>query len=330
MHKTNKFILEAAAIFVAYFYFGILQEKITKSKYTYEAVDERGEKIYLTEKYTYFLSLVFILCAINYAVATLVLRIWPQEEDKTSKMYYVSIAITYLLAMVCSNMALQWVPYPTQVVGKSAKPIPVMILGVLLGKKSYPFRKYIFVLLIVVGVVLFMFKDKGKSTQDVTFGLGELLLILSLIMDGLTGGVQERIRAEAKPSGQQMMKASNGWSTLFLGVALIVTGEGFKFFEFAHRQPTIIGNLLVLGMTQAIGQMFLYNMVKIFLCVLFVNMHLSSGFRFWASSCVCCHNNSKVFYGPGFRYYFRKCVKSSPVDRSDVGIFRTFLRRVLF
>jgi UDP-galactose transporter B1 len=139
-----------------------------------------------------------------------------------------------------------------------------MILGVLLGKKSYPFRKYIFVLLIVVGVVLFMFKDKGKSTQDVTFGLGELLLILSLIMDGLTGGVQERIRAEAKPSGQQMMKASNGWSTLFLGVALIVTGEGFKFFEFAHRQPTIIGNLLVLGMTQAIGQMFLYNMVSDF------------------------------------------------------------------
>lgn len=67
-----------------------------------------------------------------------------------------------------------------------------------------------------------------------------------------------------------MMKASNGWSTLFLGVALIVTGEGFKFFEFAHRQPTIIGNLLVLGMTQAIGQMFLYNMVKIFFLVYYL------------------------------------------------------------
>lgn len=38
-----------------------------------------------------------------------------QGEDKTSRMYYASSALTYLLAMVCSNMALQWVNYPTQV-----------------------------------------------------------------------------------------------------------------------------------------------------------------------------------------------------------------------
>ncbi|KAJ3656768.1 hypothetical protein Zmor_015817 [Zophobas morio] len=265
MQKTNKFLLEAAVIFVAYFYFGILQEKITKSKYSYETTDDKGETVFQTEKYTYFLSLVFILCAVNYVAAIIVLKIWPQDEDKTPRTYYVSIAITYLLAMVCSNMALQWVPYPTQVVGKSAKPIPVMILGVLLGKKSYPFKKYIFVLLIVIGVVLFMFKDKAKSSQqDIGFGLGELLLILSLTMDGLTGGVQERIRTEARPSGQQMMKASNGWSTLFLGIAIVVTGEGLKFFEFAHRHPIIINNLLVLGLTQAVGQMFLYSMVSDF------------------------------------------------------------------
>ena len=201
MQKTNKFLLEAAVIFVAYFYFGILQEKITKSKYSYETTDDKGETVFQTEKYTYFLSLVFILCAVNYVAAIIVLKIWPQDEDKTPRTYYVSIAITYLLAMVCSNMALQWVPYPTQVVGKSAKPIPVMILGVLLGKKSYPFKKYIFVLLIVIGVVLFMFKDKAKSSQqDIGFGLGELLLILSLTMDGLTGGVQVRSNYLKQPN----------------------------------------------------------------------------------------------------------------------------------
>ncbi|XP_044266808.1 solute carrier family 35 member B1 homolog [Tribolium madens] len=265
MNKTNKFLVEAAAIFVAYFYFGILQEKIAKGKYTYETTDDKGEKIYLTEKYTYFLTLVFILCAISYVAASIFLKIWRPEEDKTPRLYYISIAITFLLAMVCSNMALQWVPYPTQVVGKSAKPIPVMILGVLLGKKSYPLKKYIFVLLIVVGVVLFMFKDKGKpSHQDVEFGLGELLLILSLMMDGMTGGVQERIRAEAQPTGQQMMKASNGWSVLFLGCALIITGEGLQFLEFAKRHPSVAVNLLILGLTQAVGQMFLYNMVSDF------------------------------------------------------------------
>lgn len=190
MQKNQRFFLDASVIFVSYFYFGILQEKITRGKYTYEVTTEQGVKNVETEKYTYFLTLVFVLCAINYIVSSITLKIWPQEEDKTRRIYYISVATTYLLAMVCSNMALQWVAYPTQVVGKSAKPIPVMILGVLLGRKSYPLRKYLFILLIVVGVVLFMFKDKGGDSKELGFGLGELLLVLSLTMDGLTGGVQ--------------------------------------------------------------------------------------------------------------------------------------------
>ena len=36
--------------------------------------------------------------------------------DKTRSIYYASSALTYLLAMVCSNLALQWVGYPTQVI----------------------------------------------------------------------------------------------------------------------------------------------------------------------------------------------------------------------
>lgn len=77
--------------------------------------------------------------------------------------------------------------------GKAAKPIPVMILGVLIGHKSYALKKYLFVLLIVIGVVLFMYKDQVKTTaadDSQGFGVGELLLIMSLTMDGLTGAVQ--------------------------------------------------------------------------------------------------------------------------------------------
>lgn len=67
-----------------------------------------------------------------------------------------------------------------------------MILGVLLGKRNYPIQKYFFVLLIVTGVVLFMLKDKVADAGDSLFGLGELLILLSLTMDGLTGAVQVR------------------------------------------------------------------------------------------------------------------------------------------
>jgi UDP-galactose transporter B1 len=81
-----------------------------------------------------------------------------------------------------------------------------MILGVIFGRKRYPMLKYLFVLLIVIGVAMFMYKDKAaaaakpdiKSKVVEAFdifnyiGIGELLLLLSLTCDGLTGAVQVR------------------------------------------------------------------------------------------------------------------------------------------
>lgn len=191
--QKQKFFLYAAGIFFSYFYFGIFQEKITRGKYSYETFEENGTITVKNEKFTYALTIVFVQCIINFIVARIALFIWHQGEDKTNKLYYASMSLTYLLAMVCSNMALQWVSYPTQVVGKSAKPIPVMILGVLLGKKSYTLRKYIFVFMIVLGIVLFLLKDKQPdATQQSSVGVGELLLCFSLLMDGLVGAIQVR------------------------------------------------------------------------------------------------------------------------------------------
>ena len=60
--------------------------------------------------------------------------------------------------MLASNESLQHISYPTQVLGKSIKPVPVMILGVLISRKRYPLLKYICVLMIVIGKFLRHFK----------------------------------------------------------------------------------------------------------------------------------------------------------------------------
>jgi len=61
--------------------------------------------------------------------------------DSTPTTYYAIAAFTYLTAMVSSNKALLWVNYPTQVIGKSCKPIPVMLLGkfTVTSRRLYPF-----------------------------------------------------------------------------------------------------------------------------------------------------------------------------------------------
>lgn len=71
--------------------------------------------------------------------------------------------------MLTSNYALEFVSYPmqveksfvfsfgsfyflfNQVLSKSIKPVPVMILGVVVARKRYPLAKYFYVLLIVLG-----------------------------------------------------------------------------------------------------------------------------------------------------------------------------------
>lgn len=99
-------------------------------------------------------------------------------------------------------------------IGKSCKPIPVMLLGVLLANRRYALRKYAFVLLIVIGIGLFMYKPKvSQQSQQQTpsaFSTGELLLLMSLSMDGLTGAIQERMRSNnQKPNSAVMMKMMN-------------------------------------------------------------------------------------------------------------------------
>ena len=54
-----------------------------------------------------------------------------------------------------------------------------MILGVLLAGKRYPLAKYFCILMIVVGVAAFMYKDGKADASDsmFDFGVGEILLV---------------------------------------------------------------------------------------------------------------------------------------------------------
>ncbi|OXB71995.1 UNVERIFIED_CONTAM: hypothetical protein H355_003259 [Colinus virginianus] len=181
-------------VFACYFYYGILQESITRGKYGDGARQER---------FTFALSLVFIQCVINAAFAKLLIRFFDSVRvDRTQSWLYAACSLSYLGAMVSSNSALQFVNYPTQVLGKSCKPIP----GVTVLRKKYPLAKYLCVLLIVTGVALFLYKPKkGAGGDDHIFGYGELLLLLSLTLDGLTGVSQDHMRAHYQTGSNHMM-----------------------------------------------------------------------------------------------------------------------------
>merc|ERR1719402_533440 len=110
-----------------------------------------------------------------------------------------------------------------------------------------------------------MYKDKAASqSSEGGFGLGEMLLLLSLSCDGITGAIQERMKAEHSTKSGHMMKAMNMWSMLFLGLALTATGEGIEFVAFVSRHPGVIWQILSFCIASAFGQFFIFMCVSEF------------------------------------------------------------------
>lgn len=142
-----------------------------------------------------------------------------------------------------------------------------MILGVLLGGRSYSLRKYLFVLLIVLGVALFMYKPRNSPSSLVANATmtGELLLIMSLSMDGLTGAVQERMRhGSQRPNSATMMKMMNLFSIVYSFSAILLTGEIFTFSQFCVRHPEVLWKIFSFSVMSALGQFFIYVLVTDF------------------------------------------------------------------
>ena len=164
----------AFGVFFFYFYYGIQQEKIFRTKHGPPGKEER---------FDFVMTALFLQSLCSCVVAFLSLKLYGERtDDILRKGQFPLLSAAYLGAMFCSNWALKYVNYPTQVIGKSCKPIPIMIAGFLFANKKYALQKYLFVGLIVIGVAIFSYKDSKKSNQDsaFSFGSGELLLLLSL------------------------------------------------------------------------------------------------------------------------------------------------------
>jgi solute carrier family 35 (UDP-galactose transporter), member B1 len=134
-----------------------------------------------------------------------------------------------------------------------------MILGYLLGRKTYKLQKICFVLAIVVGVIMFAFKEEYNEKDGEDPLLGDALIAVSLLMDGLLGATEDRMRQAARPTALNLMHFVNLWSS-----GIYIVGVAPKFVEFITKHPEIckyFGLVLIVG---ALGQIFINSMVANF------------------------------------------------------------------
>jgi solute carrier family 35 (UDP-galactose transporter), member B1 len=202
-----KFGICVAGIIISFFIFGLITEQINECHDKTEKVCRNGKY-----QFSFVQSAILSLCYWSFAkgkhfnlcsfmdsayafvfVLLGALMVKPEmQKDETHVFYYVVCGLLNVFSIVASTAALEWVSYPTQVISKSAKPVPVIILCRLIGIKTYSVQKYVFVLVICVGVGLAIIKsdklgalDEGK--QQIW---GVILLLFSLFMDGILAVIE--------------------------------------------------------------------------------------------------------------------------------------------
>jgi len=257
-----RLLFACGGIFFSFSYFAVLQEDVYKKGYGPD-----GEKFAFT-----FLAL-FIERGVNALVALLGVMLLGGSGLKIPHGDIFNSGVSQMLAMAASNEALRFVSYPTQVLGKSCKMVPVMAGGILLGGKRYSASEYAQVVLVTLGVCVFNFGGKSKKGgSDSSYGL--LLILLSLVMDAVTGGLQDKVKAQtkvlnpsakgAKPTMHESMLYTNVSGCLVAAVLGLLTGHLSAGFTFCMRYPEVMTAILIYSLASAVGQNFIYYTITQF------------------------------------------------------------------
>jgi solute carrier family 35 (adenosine 3'-phospho 5'-phosphosulfate transporter), member B2 len=142
-----------------------------------------------------------------------------------------------------------------------------------LNKKSYPWIDYVEAICIAAGVALFTFAEKsssGDAANDTFFGA--FLLATYLLADSFTSQWQSKVFKSYEIDQFQMMLGTNIWATLIVGAQLLQSGEGWTSITFLLTEPKALFHMILLSITSATGQLFIFYTIKEFGPVIFTIM----------------------------------------------------------
>jgi UDP-galactose transporter B1 len=197
-----RLLLYTVSLYVIFIYWGYLQEKLTSRTYNVSGSED-------TRTWQFAFALNFSMAAICSTVAAVVEKVMgPQEilaKGKKKTVKGISAHI-FWKAAACSALAspigytsLRYLSYPMMILTKAAKPVPVIIVGVVSYNRKYPWYKYTSILLLVIGISLFTAykgSSSGKVVEDkgmMTLLFGMFLVLVNLGLDGFTNNEQDHI-----------------------------------------------------------------------------------------------------------------------------------------
>lgn len=214
-------------LMVSYLTWGVLQEKIMTQSYFNFA----GQ----SSKFKDSQFLVFANRLLAFFVALTYLQWQPSPTRHRAPLYKYSYAsFSNIMSAWFQYEALKFVNFPTQVLAKSCKIIPVMLMGKIMSKAKYESYEYLTALLISLGMIFFMSGSSDSSkASGVTTLTGIFLLSMYMVFDSFTANWQGSLFKSYGMSSLQMMCGVNLFSSIFTGASLSMQGGFMDSLAFA-------------------------------------------------------------------------------------------------
>ncbi|KAK7340206.1 hypothetical protein VNO77_20903 [Canavalia gladiata] len=178
---------------------------------------------------------------------------------------YVKLSAVLMGSHGLTKGALAFLNYPAQLMFKSTKVLPVMIMGAFIPglRRKYPVHEYISAILLVVGLILFTLADAQTSPNFSVIGV--IMISGALVMDSFLGNLQEAIfTMNPETTQMEMLFCSTVMGLPFLVPPMLFTGELFKAWTSCSQHPYVYGVLVFEAMATFIGQVSVLSLIAIF------------------------------------------------------------------
>ncbi|XP_021570971.1 adenosine 3'-phospho 5'-phosphosulfate transporter 2 [Carlito syrichta] len=254
-NKLTQFFICVAGVFVFYLIYGYLQELIFSVE---------GFK-----SYGWYLTLVQFAF---YSIFGLIeLQLIQDKRRRIPGKTYMIIAFLTVGTMGLSNTSLGYLNYPTQVIFKCCKLIPVMLGGVFIQGKRYSFVDVSAALCMSLGLIWFTLAD---STIAPNFNLtGVMLISLALCADAVIGNVQEKAMKLHNASNSEMVLYSYSIGFVYILLGLTCTSGLGPAVTFCSKNPIrTYGYAFLFSLTGYFGISFVLALIKIFGALLAVTV----------------------------------------------------------
>ncbi|XP_032449012.1 adenosine 3'-phospho 5'-phosphosulfate transporter 2 isoform X5 [Lynx canadensis] len=184
---------------------------------------------------------------------------------------YMIIAFLTVGTMGLSNTSLGYLNYPTQVIFKCCKLIPVMLGGVFIQGKRYNIADVSAAICMSLGLIWFTLAD---STVAPNFNLtGVILISLALCADAVIGNVQEKAMKLHNASNSEMVLYSYSIGFVYILLGLTCTSGLGPAVTFCSKNPIqTYGYAFLFSLTGYFGISFVLALIKIFGALLAVTV----------------------------------------------------------